>query len=385
MVAPVRIALVGCGYVADFYARTIPNHENLQIAAVMDRDQARAAQFAAFHDLPRVPSLGDILGDPRVEIVVNLTNPSSHYEVSKAALEAGKHVYSEKPLAMSVDHAEELVAIARSRGVHVTGAPCSVLGESAQTLWKALRAKRIGTVRLVYAEIDDGPVHQMGCEKWRSESGAPWPYKDEFEVGCTLEHAGYYVSWLAAFFGPARSVSSFSGCLVPDKGLPVDRVTNDFTVACIEFPGGIVARITCSIYGPHDHSLRIIGDGGILSIDDCWDYASEVHLSRRTRLGLKAEKYERAARLVGLGPKRLPLVRRPRFGFKTRGANRMDFARGVADLADAIRERRTPRMAAEFALHINEMVLAIQNPRELGSPHIMKTTFDPMAPMPWGM
>jgi predicted dehydrogenase len=154
-------------------------------------------------------------------------------------------------------------------------------------------------------------------------------------------------------------------------------------VACIEFPDGIVARLTCSIYGPHNHSLRIIGDGGILSIEDCWDYGSEVYLSRRTRVGLKAEKHERAARLVGLGPKRLPLVRRPRFGFKTRGANPMDFARGVADLAEAIQERRAPHIPAEFALHINEMVLAIQNPRELGSPHVMKTTFEPMAPMPW--
>jgi predicted dehydrogenase len=383
MAALMRIALVGCGYVADFYARTIPNHHKLEIVSVMDRDPARAEQFAAFHNLRRVSSLSDVLSDPRVDLVVNLTNPSSHHEVSKAALLAGKHVYSEKPLAMSVQDAEELVAIARSRGVHISGAPCSVLGETAQTLWKALRTRRVGTVRLVYAEIDDGPVHQMGCESWRSESGAPWPYKDEFEVGCTLEHAGYYVSWFAAFFGPARSVSSFSGCLVPDKGLPVDQVTNDFTVACIEYSGGVIARLTCSIYGPHNHSLRIIGDEGILSIEDCWDYGSAVHLSRRTRIGLKAEKHEHLARLVGLGPKRLPLVRKPRFGFKTRGANRMDFARGIADLADAIQERRPPRIAAEFALHINELVLAIQNPDERGARHVMKTTFEPMSPMPW--
>jgi hypothetical protein len=178
-------------------------------------------------------------------------------------------------------------------------------------------------------------------------------------------------------------VSSFSGCLVPDKGLPVGKITNDFTVACIEYPGGIVARLTCSIYGPHDHTLRIIGDGGVLSIDDCWDYGSDVYLSRRTRLGLKAEKHEHAARLVGLGPKRLPLVRKPKFGFKTRGANRMDFGRGVADLAEAIEARRSPRISADFALHINELVLAIQNPAEFGSPHAMKTTFEPLAPMPW--
>src|SRR5262249_49461000 len=155
-------------------------------------------------------TLRDVLDDPRVELVANLTNPSSHYEVSKAALEAGKHVYSEKPLAMDLDQARELVAIARAKRLHVTSAPCSVLGESAQTLWKSLRHGAIGKPRLVLAELEDGPVHLMRPQTWASDSGAPWPYKDEFEVGCTLEHAGYYITWFVAFFGPARSVTSFS-------------------------------------------------------------------------------------------------------------------------------------------------------------------------------
>ncbi len=378
-----RIALIGCGYVADFYLKTLRNHPELELVSVMDRYQERAAKFAAVHKVPRVASVRDVLVDPRVELVVNLTNPSSHYEVSKAALAAGKHVYSEKPFAMSLDQAEELVSLARAKGLLIASAPCSVLGESAQTLWKSLREKAIGKVRLVYAEIDDGPVHLMGPEHWKSDSGAPWPLKDEFEVGCTLEHAGYYVSWLAAFFGPARTVTSFSGCLVPDKGYPVDKVTNDFTVSCIEFPNGIVARLTCSIYGPHDHALRIIGDGGVLSIEDCWDYGSQVYVTRRTTLGLKAEKHPRAARLVGMGPKRVPAVRKLQFSLRTRGANPMDFARGVADLAESARTGRPPRLTAAFGLHVNEMVLAIQNPHELGSPRKMTTTFEPMAPMPW--
>jgi predicted dehydrogenase len=286
---------------------------------------------------------------------------------------------------MSLEHAEELVALARARGRHLAGAPCSILGESAQTLWKALRDNAIGKARLAYAEIDDGPVHMMGCENWKSQSGAPWPYKDEFEVGCTLEHAGYYVTWLINFFGPARKVTSFSSCLVPDKGVKLDRITNDFTVGCIDFANGAVARITCAIYGPHDHSLRIIGDEGILSTRDCWDYSSPVYVSRRTFLGLKAEKYPRAAQLVGMGPKSIPLVRKHRFRFRGPGANPMDMARGMADIASAFEEGRAPRMSPEFALHVNEIVLAIQNPTEMGSPRRLTTTFRPIAPMPWAV
>jgi predicted dehydrogenase len=380
-----RLAIVGTGYVADFYLKTLPNHPQLQLLGVMDRDIPRAARFAAHHRLATYPSLQAILDDPRVDLVVNLTNPSSHYEVSRAALEAGKHVYSEKPLSMDFDEAVQLVQLAEKRGLHLGGAPCSILGETAQTLWKAVRRGDVGTPRLVYAELDDGPIHRMGFQDWKSESGNPWPWKDELEVGCTLEHAGYYVTWLVAFFGPAVSVTSFAQAVVPDKSpepLAVDAP--DFSVACIEFASGVVARVTCSIFAPHDHQLRIIGDDGVLSITDCWDYGSPVFLQRRTKLRLKAEKYPRAAKIAGLGPERVPLVRKSKFQWKTKGANPMDFARGIAEMAAAIRAQVPGRMSARYALHVNEIVLAIQNPRAMGTPRKLVTTCEPMSPMPWG-
>jgi predicted dehydrogenase len=378
-----RIAFVGCGYVADFYMATLANFPELELLGVMDRNQVRACRFAKFHRVTRYAALDDVLRDRRVDLVVNLTNPDSHYEVSKAALEADKHVYSEKPLAMNLEHAEELVATAKARGRVLGGAPCSVLGESAQTAWKALRDGKIGTPRLAYAELDDGPVHMMGYGAWKSASGSPWPAKDEFEVGCTLEHAGYYLGWLVNFFGRATRVTSFATCLVPDKGLTLDRTTADFTVGCIEFASGVVARLTCSIYAPHDHALRIMGDGGVLTVDDCWDYGSDVRVAKRTKLGLRAEKHPRAARMAGLGPKRVPLVRTPRFASKTKGSNPMDFARGIADIAEAVREHRAPRMSAEFALHVNEIVLALQHPAELGSPRAIRSPYEATEPMPW--
>ncbi len=378
-----RIGIVGCGYVADYYLATLKNHPALELLGVCDRDGDRAERFARFHQLRRYRDLPDLLADERVELVVNLTNPSSHYAVSCAALEAGKHVYSEKPLADAFAEAEALVRLAESRGLSIAGAPCNVLGESAQTLWRALRDGIIGTPRLAYAEIEDGPIHLMGPDGWRSESGIPWPVKDELEVGCTLEHAGYYLSWLAAFFGPAEEVTSFSACLVPRKGVAVDRMAPDFAVATIRFASGPVARLTCGIYAPHDHRLRVVGDRGVLSVEECWDYGSRVRLQRRTRLGLKAEKHPRLARLAGLGPRPLPLVRSPHFLWKVRGAMRMDFARGIAELAASIVERRPCRLSARFALHVNEITLAMQNPAEMGSPRRLTTTFEPVEPMPW--
>ena len=271
------IAIVGCGFVADYYLKTLSMHSQLKLVGVMDKISDRAYKFAQFHNVDRVyETLTDVLEDNTVDIVLNLTNPNSHYEVSKACLQAGKHVYSEKPLAMEMAQANELVNIAQTKGLYLSSAPCSLLSETAQTVWKALRENKVGKVRLVYAEMDDGLVHQMPYQKWLSESGTPWPYKDEFEVGCTLEHAGYYVNWLTAFFGPAETVSAFSSCVIPDKqtDIPLDVNAPDFSVACIKFASGVVARLTCSIVAPHDHSLKIIGDEGLLGVDDCWFYGT---------------------------------------------------------------------------------------------------------------
>lgn len=373
-----RIAIVGCGFVADYYLATLPAHPELELVGVADRDRERADRFAAFHHVRRFDSYDALLDDPGVEIVVNLTNPRSHCEVSRAALEAGKHVYSEKPLAMNFDDAQSLVALAESKDLQIAGAPCSALGETAQTVWKALRDGIIGPVRLVYAEMDDGLVHRMRYKDWISASGSPWPYKDEFEVGCTLEHAGYYLTWLAAFFGPAHSVTAFASNQIPDKETsePLDHDAPDVTVACIQFENGVAARLTCSIVAEHDHRIRIFGDEGTLSTNDCWYYTSPVRLRRMIRIRRKT--------MMSPIAKRIPLARAPYGKYKLRGAQQMDFARGIAEMAAALREHRRSHIPADYYLHINEIALAIHHAYTTGTAHYTLTTsFEPLTPMPW--
>src|SRR5262245_5151908 len=177
-----KIAIVGCGFVANNYIKTLPLHETLQLVGVHDRDGERARRLCNFYkqcDLRLFDSLDDILSDPSIGMVLNLTNPRSHYEVSRRCLESGKHVYSEKPLATTFEEAKALIALARRQGLGLASAPCSILGETAQTIWKALRSDTIGRVCLVYASLDCGPVHT--AKPWRnniSPSGVPWPAKD---------------------------------------------------------------------------------------------------------------------------------------------------------------------------------------------------------------
>ena len=368
-----QVGIVGCGFIADHYVRSLRGYPRLQLVGATDRDRERARRFGEFHRVHVYQSLDEMLADPRMQIVLNLTNPHSHYEVSKRCLEEGRHVYSEKPLAMDFTEAKALIEIAEARGVRISAAPCSLLGECAQTMWKAIREAQVGRVRLAYAEMDDGPVARMAYRKWVSESGTPWPFKDEFEVGCTAEHAGYSLTWLAAFFGPAQSVTALSSVQDSDKHSSVEpgMVAPDFSVAAIQFASGVVARLTCSILAPHDHVLRIIGDEGVLHTPDVWRYDAPVYrrrwmtVRRRTLLNP-----------IGLKQRRL---REP-----GRALMADDRARGVAELANSIREKRPSRLSARFALHINELVLAIQGAGKDSGTYRMTTAFDPIPPMPWG-
>jgi predicted dehydrogenase len=367
-----RIAIVGCGFVADYYMSTLSGYPGLELIGVADRIPDRAAKFASYHHVPQYGSLDDLLADKRVEIVLNLTNPRSHYEVTKASLLAGKHVYSEKPLSMDLGQARELVELAEKQRLQLSSAPCSLLGETAQTLWRALRAGSIGKVRAVYAEMDEGLVHQMPFKSWKSESGTPWPYQDEFEVGTIIEHAGYVVTWLPAFFGPAVSVTGFADCLIPEKG-GVATDAPDFAVAVVRFASGVVARLTFTLIAPHDHSLRIVGEKGTLSVEDTWFYNAPIHIRRSINI---------KRRHLWLPRRKIAMAGKSR-RYNYRGTQQMDFARGVADMAEAITEGRSPRLSARYCLHANEIVLAVNNALRQHATYKMTTSFDPVAPMPW--
>ena len=395
-----RLALIGCGSVAPFYLKTLPKYRQLDLIGLMDEDQSRATRFSRYYSVFRYRSLDELLRDRRVELVLNLTNPRSHFKVSKACLLAGKHVYSEKPLATSFSEAKELVNLAKEKGLSLSAAPSRLLGETAQTLWKVLREKEIGTPYLAYAEMDGGLIHRMRYREWVNELDIPWPYKDEVEVGCVLEHAAYPLTWLLAFFGPVETVTAFSSCQIPDKqiSLPIDANGPDFSVGIVKFVSGPVARLTCSWIAPRDHSLRIFGDKGVLCTDDVWKPRCPVYVKRYITIGRSTmvAPWKKTYSLVSPPP--IPVRTRARYlignlrpralfrALRARARHlrkRMDFCLGVVELEEAIREGRPPRLSAEFCLHATEVMLAVHNAFQTGSTYKVETSFDPIDPMPW--
>ncbi|HMB74116.1 MAG TPA: gfo/Idh/MocA family oxidoreductase, partial [Gammaproteobacteria bacterium] len=176
-------------------------------------------------------------------------------------------------------------------------------------------------------------------------------------------------------------MTTFTHNVQPDKGIPLDILTDDYSTAGFEFHSGVFARLTCSIYAPQDHTLRIFGDGGSISTKGAWNYGADIRISVMHSQWERAQNHPRLARLVGLGPRRLPLVRKP--NFVAGGIYPMDFSRGIAELAAAASEGRKPRLAARWSLHVNELVLTMQYPDRYGAVREIASTFEPMEPMSW--
>lgn len=391
-----KIAIVGCGHVATMYAQTLEFHPELQLAGAFDSNASNLDSFIARWPAKRFASLDDLLADTSIEMVVNLTNPRSHYEINRRSLDAGKHVYSEKPLAMTAGDAAALVRLADRKGVVLSSAPCSALSQTAQTLWHALRTSAIGRVRLVYANFDDGMIApNQSPWNWRDERGVAWPAKDEFEVGCTYEHAGYVLSWLCAFFGPARRMTAFASVQLPEKGIAVDSMAPDFTVGCLEFDNGVVARVTCGLVAPRDKSMTVIGDDGVLFVGTVRNDAGPVFVRNYSKGRIEGGIARRLNNVARWLEARLPAsaidqlfaraytlpVSIPRTAV---GQHKpVDFLLGPCEMVEAIEQQRPPRLSAAFAAHIVEIVEALQYPERFQFRKDLTTTFDPVDPMPW--
>lgn len=351
MTTHTKIAILGCGYVANMYRLTLSMHPELELVGVYDREASRGAHMARLTGVPAYESFQDMLDDPAPQIVLNLTNPSQHYETTRALLTAGKHVYTEKPLAMRLDHARELAAQARAAGLHLVSAPCTVLNPVAQTLWHAVEQGMIGKLRLVHAAMEDGMVPRAPVHLWVNEGGVGWPAVDEYVTGCTVEHAGYVLTWLCAMFGPVTQLTAFADVLMPDKmdGIALPDAP-DLSTAMLRFESGVVARMSNGIYAGHDHALRLWGDDGVIEVEDPRSDTSPIRVRRYRQI--------RRRRFLSPFAKKLKLQGGKEKIAAYRGSQTRDFCRAIVNLAAAIQTGQAPYTNGDFAAHITEVTLA---------------------------
>jgi predicted dehydrogenase len=353
---PLGIGIVGTGNIAGRYASDIETHPEIRLVAATDLDPVRLAAFAAEHGCRAHVSLDDLLEDPAVDIVANLTVHHAHVAVTKAALEAGRHVYSEKPLALHASEARELVALAVARRLRLGCSPSTFLGEAQQTAAALIRADRLGTVRAVYADVSWGRI-----ETWHP---APEAF---FDVGVLVDVAVYPLTLATTMIGPARAVRAWGWDLLPDRmavsGAPFRIGSPDMIVAAVELEGGAVLRLTASFYvgrpAKEHGAMEFHGDDASLALGSFQVFDATVEV------GPYGGTYEP-----------VPYVRPPFAGTA--------WARGLADMAAAIGEGRPHRASAEQAAHVVDILDAAATSMAAdGRPVEVTSTFPRPPLMPW--
>ena len=353
-----KVAIVGCGYVAGFYMVTMPNFPKLEVIGAFDINGGRLDAFTKEYNLYKYSSLKELLQDENVDIVLNLTWIKSHYAITKQALLAGKHVYSEKPISYTLSEAEELVELANMKNLQLNVAPCNFIGASGQTLNQLIKEEVIGKVLLVHASLQDGPVYLMGYENWKNPSGLQWPFEEEFTMGCVYEHAGYYLSWLIHLFGSVVEVSAFSSPIIKEiHGREKSLQGTDFCVAGLRHESGVCVHFICSSISPSDNSLRIIGEKGILEVDDCWNWNSDVSVQLFTRI---QPNINQNSKFILSEKKRFPLVEGLDYAYHYKDSHDMNFAAGVEELRLSIENGKKSRLNKELALHVLEIISVME-------------------------
>jgi predicted dehydrogenase len=349
----VNLAIVGTGVIAKNYAERIAEVDGLELVACADVLPERASAFAETHGGRAYATLGELLADPAVETVLNLTIPSAHVDVSRAALDAGKHVHSEKPVALRYDDARELAALADSRNLRLSCAPATLLGEAQQTAWKLVRDGAVGEVKVVYAECNWGWI-----ESWHPEP------ESLYESGPLNDVGVYPLTIVTAMFGPVRRVSAYATTVQPVRarkdGREFTLETPDFWVCELEHDSGVLTRLTATFWvrPSKQRGLEFHGTDGSLWMPDWAGSNSRVLLTRN------GEDYELQAPV------------REAYGG-------IDWAAPLLDLDEALRDGRPHRMGAWHAAHVVEVLNAADASRRHGGPVDVESTFDAPPPLDW--
>jgi predicted dehydrogenase len=350
---PLRIAVVGCGNISGPYGETLRAYPAVEVVGATDVDPALSAEFTRRYGGVAYPSLEALLADPGVDAVVNLTSHGVHAQVTAAALSAGKHVHSEKPMAADYEEACSLVALAEANGVRLSCSPITFMGDAQETAWRIVDSGALGTVRVAYAEVNWGRI-----ETWH-----PRP-EGFYRIGPLADVGVYPLTILTAMFGPARRVTAYGTTVYPNRttvdGTPFTVGAPDFGVALVELEGGVVVRLTTTFYVGHQSKqcgIELHGDDGSLFISSWQDFDATVQVAPY------GGEYE---------------------SVPVEGAFRgVDWGKALGELAEAIAEGRPHRATGAQAAHVVEILDAIRASASEGRPVAVSSTFEaPPVPTP---
>ncbi|MCM2294033.1 Gfo/Idh/MocA family oxidoreductase [Allorhizobium sp. BGMRC 0089] len=350
------VGIIGCGNISKAYMRLSPLFKGIEVRGCADMlpeaATARAEEFGL-----KAMSVEELLASDEIDIVVNLTIPAAHFAISQQALEAGKHVYSEKPFVLSLEEGRRLKALADQKGLRVGSAPDTFLGGAHQLARHLIDTGAVG-------EITSGTcfVQSPGMEMWH-------PNPDFFFKpggGPVLDLGPYYISNLVQLLGPVKRVGSMGRIVSqtrtitsqPRFGETITVETPTTIHSLLEFhSGATIAYVTSWDVWQHGHSnMELYGREGSLHVPDPNFFGGEVRMTRKKAFYNGTPAWDHPFARVNDGEQA---------NYRTAG---------LADMAVAIGEGREQRCSLDFALHVVDVMTSILTSVETGRFIDMSTT-----------
>lgn len=358
------IGIIGCGNISSIYLQAPGLFDNLQVSACADIDMKRAISQAERYGIPKACTVEELLADPDIEVVVNLTVPNAHAEVSLQAIAAGKVVYSEKPLAIRRIDGKAILDAAEAQQVRIGGAPDTFLGGGFQTCIKLINDGQIGTpVAATAFRLSHG------MERWH-----PDPYFFyQPGAGPMFDIGPYYLTALIAMMGPISRVTASVQTTFPERtvtsepkfGMKIPVNTPTHIAGIMEFASGAVGTILTSFDVWHQRLpfIEIYGTEGTLSTPDPNRFDGPVHIRRAN---------DETWREVPL----------------THGYTGNSRGIGIADMAHAIRSGRLHRANGDMAFHVLDIIESFMQSAAEGRHITLSSTCARPAPLnpvvqPW--
>ncbi len=356
-----KIGIVGCGSISGIYLANARRLEAIETAACADLLVERAEVKAKEFGIPKACGVEELLADEEIRIVVNLTTPDAHASVALSALQAGKCVHNEKPLAVTREDGREILATAEAAGLRVGCAPDTFLGAGLQTCRKLIDDGAIGR-----------PIGASAFFACRGHEG--WHPDPQFYYkpggGPMMDMGPYYLTAMVSLLGPVRRVcgsaqKSFPERTIasePKRGQKIRVEVPTHVAGVLDFASGVVGTILTSfdVHAANLPRIEVYGSEGTLSAPDPNCFAGPVLL------------YVPAGR----NWREVPL---------THGKAENSRGLGVADMAMAMRSGRPHRCSGELAYHVLDIMHAVHEASTAGTFVELASTCERPAPLPAGM
>ncbi|WMJ87257.1 Gfo/Idh/MocA family protein [Anaerocolumna sp. MB42-C2] len=378
----VKIGIIGCGVISNTYIANIKSMFHwLEIEACADILADRAKETAYKYSIPIGCSVEELLQNQKIELVINLTIPAVHTQVNRQILLAGKHVYCEKPLALTLKEAEETLELAKSKGLLVGCAPETFLGAGLQTCRKVLDEGWIGTPVSATANM-----MSYGYETWHSSP----EYYYKKGSGPMLDMGPYYLTALVSLLGPISKTACFHGIgnktrkiyTDPLRGKVIEVDIPTTYAGIMGFENGVIANInmTFDSWMSSLPKLEIYGTEGTLLVPDPNLFGGKVKIFRKEKVmdslnlyGGKGQPYSTSYEDL----QEIPQVFSQPYEY-IRGF-------GVLDMAFALVNGRRHRTNEELIYHVTEALLSFDEAAESNRVYNMKSTCTRPKPLPAGI